>query len=93
MLFLFQQVVTSAGFGGELLRGLLRVEVSDFHTLAVENRALLLDVLRRNAVAVVNDALLIGPPKSDALGAPAAGRSGGSRVSRQRAGALTRATD
>src|SRR5581483_1175771 len=56
-----------AGLRRQLPGRLLRIDVSDRHTLTVQDLPAVAGVLRRNAVAIVDDAMLVDPAVSDAL--------------------------
>ncbi len=61
MLLLLRRLLLGGGGGRQFGAGLGRILMPDRHAFLVQQRALFLRVLRRNAVAVVNDALVIHP--------------------------------
>src|SRR3981081_1497433 len=54
-------------FGGQMHRRLLWVEPAYLDSPFVQDHAFLLGILRRNAVAVMHHALLVGPAVGNAL--------------------------
>ena len=61
MLFQACLFLLAPRFLGNLAGALLRIQASDLDAFAVEIGAFFLGVLRRNAVAVMDDSLLVDP--------------------------------
>ena len=61
VLFQARRFLLASRLLGDLSGALLRIQAPNLDSFAVENRAFLLGVLRRDTIAVVHDPLLVDP--------------------------------